>query len=252
MLENLLETCGFNSTEQKVLLHLIGHGESIASVIAKQIGIKRTTVYATLDELARLGVVGKNRRDKVSYFSVASSTIFTKVLEEQARQKFEETKTATKLLERELKTRKPELALGVFQIRSFESLEAVYVQLEDALLGGDFCAIFNPQVAFKGPFKDLVTSFLWETAKTKPTIREIAVAGSEAKWYLKQIKNPNHHVRLLPDNSRIFSDMIFVRGSLIFNHYDSKQETSIKITEKNLYHSMMTIFERLWESAEQT
>lgn len=250
MLENLLETCGFNSTEQKILLHLIARGESIASVIAKQIGLKRTTVYAALDELARLGVVGKNKRDSVTYFSVASPTIFTKMLEEHARQKFEGVKIATKLLEQELRTQKPELALGVFQISSFESLEAVYVQLEDALLGGDFCAIFNPQVALQGPFKDLVASFLWETAKTKPTIREIAVAGPEAKWYLKQIKNPNHYLRLLPSNSRIFSDMIFVRGSLIFNHYDPKQETSIKITEKNLYNSMMAIFERLWESAE--
>ncbi len=247
MLENLLTTCGFNATEQRILLHLIEHKESIASLIAKKVGLKRTTVYAALDSLVQHGVVGKKKRGAVSYFSITSPTVFTKVVEEHARQQFEETKAATKLLEKELASKPSQLDLGAFQISSFESVEAVYVQLEDALLGGDFCSLFNPQVAVFGPFEDLIHTFLRQTAKTKPHIREILVAGPQADWYISHVDNPNHKIRLMPKDKKIVSDIILNKGSVILNHYDPKQESSIKITEKNLYTTMMTIFDELWK-----
>lgn len=247
MLQNLLATCGFNPTEQKILLHLVEHRQSIASLIAKKVGLKRTTVYAALESLVNYGVVGKSKRGPVTYFSIASSTAFTKILEEHARQKFEELKAATKLLERELTAKPAKLDLGAFQISSFESVEAVYVQLEDALLGGDFCSLFNPQVAVFGPFRNLVYKFLQQTAKTKPHLREILVAGPEADWYISKVKNPNHQIRLMSEEKQIVSDIILNKGSVILNHYDPKQESSIKITEKSLYTTMMTVFDELWK-----
>lgn len=248
MLQNLLATCGFNTTEQKVLIYLIKNKQSIASLIAKKVGLKRTTVYAALDGLVHNGVIGKSIKSKVTYFMMSSPKVFTKILLEQARMKFEETATATKLLEEELRVEKIEMEYGVFQVSSFESVEAVYAQLEDAILGGDFCAIFNPQIAISGSFKSLVSEFLKKTAKTKPYIREILVAGPEADWYLTQVKNPNHQVRLIEKDKKIVSDVILNKGAVILNHYDHKQESSIKITEKNFYTTMMTVFDELWES----
>lgn len=248
MLQNLLATCGFNDTEQKILLRLSSHGESIASLIAKQVGVKRTTVYAALESLSHYGVVGKQQRKTVTYFSMVPPEMFARIVDRHAKETFEELHETSQLLAPALRQiTKPKLDFGVFSITTFESIEAVYAQLEDALLGGDFYSIFNPQLALQGKFKPLVQSFLEHTSKTKPKIREIVVPGPLADWYLSHIKNPRHDVRVLSKNSAIFSDIILVKGSVILNHYDPAQETCIKITEKNFYRSMQTVFEELWE-----
>lgn len=250
MLENLLATCGLNKTEQKVLMALVRRGSGIASIIAKQTGVKRPTVYAALDSLIRFGLVTSEKRSGVNYFDVIALRLIPKVLENHAKIQFNDVKGALKAMPQELSkfAIKEKFELAGFEIRTMESIEAVYAQLEDSLLGGDFCAIFNPQVAIKGQIKDIVINFLKETAKTRPRIREIAVAGSTTDWYKSYIRNPNHIVKELPSAQKFPTDMILLKGSVILSHYELRNALSIKITHQEFYQSMMTMFEMTWAS----
>lgn len=253
MLENTLRNCGLNATEQKVFMYLVERGGSIASIIAKQIKLKRPTVYATLESLVKIGLVAKQKRDKVNYFVPAPLQSIPRIFEEKAEREYEEMKMAGKILRKQLDVMSKNngfLASNIFENVTYHSIDSVYTELEDALLGGDFCAVFNPQVSFIGRFKSIVSGFLKETAKTKPHIREIAVSGPEAEWYKSNIKNPNHICKEISPQHNVLSDFILSNGHIFLLDYRANNEAAIRITHPQHYQTFMAIFEMLWNNVE--
>lgn len=249
LLKNLFLNCGLNETEQVVFTKLLERGKSIASVLASLTGIKRPTVYAALENLVRMSLVSKNRSGNVTYFSPVSLEVIPKIFQYQAKKKFESIKDSTKLMEEQLKNFSVNsLNERIFETIALESIEAVYTQLENTLLGGDFCAFFNPQKVIFGDYKDLVARFLKETAKTKPHIREIAVSGPLTQWYKKHMNNKNHILKELPPDTDVVSDVLLIKGSVILIDYDPKKEAAVKITHGNHFRSMMALFETLWKT----
>ena len=254
MLSNLLSSCGLNQSEQSVLLHLLRRGATTASLIAKAVGFKRPTVYAILENLVIRDLVVKQKKREATYFSALNASMIPKILVNQANKKYAEMKTAADLLTPYLTeiSRKSENNFGSFEITSFESIESVYAMLIDSLIGGDFDAIFNPQTAQSSDQTvAIVQEFLRHTAKTKPHIREIAVAGSVTDLYKSKIKNPNHVVREIHEDKEILSDMILINGSVVIIGYGKGRESAIKIIEPDFYASMKTMFEILWATSDQ-
>lgn len=246
MIENLLRTCGLNETELQVFVNLLERGRSIASVIAKNLNLKRPTVYAALEQLVQRDLVLKDKQGKVTYFFPVSPKVIPKILKNRAKYQFETIDRASNLLEKQLEkyqNREDWFSQNV----TFESLEAIYDQLENSLLGGNFWAVLNPAFATIGPAEPIVLNFLKKTAETKPEIREILVAGERADFYRSHIKNPNHQVKLVPENSDLVSDFILLDGSVIMLDYDKKNRLGIKITHQNHYNSMRAIFQLLWD-----
>lgn len=250
MLSNLLTTCGFNRSEQAVLIHLLKRGATTATLISKATGLKRPTVYAILESLIASNLVVKQKKKETTYFAALSPQMISKVLMQNAQRKYDDLKTSAKLLETQL----DEIALkldndfGVFDIRALDSIDTVYASLETALGGGDYSSIFNPQVVFKTESaRKVAAAHAKEASKTKPHIRDIMVDGPETRWWLKQMKDPNYQYKLIAEDQKILSDMIFMGGSVYLLHYEPGKEVAIKITQPDYYTSMMTVFEMLWE-----
>lgn len=246
MLSNLLKTCGLNDTEQSVLLYLLNHGSTTASIIAKQTRIKRTTVYTSLENLIKQALVTKQKQFGASYFSTPSPELICSILENQANQEHK-AKTATiKLLKEELQeiTSPNRQDFGAFKIEAIDSVAAAYAELEQAFkTTGGFSAIFNPQKAFA---KD-ETNFVPHSNKLKTKIREIATPGPKTEWYRKLIDNPNHQLKELKTTSPFDSDIIITANYVLLIHYDTPRESVIKITQPDFRQSMLTIFEMIWE-----
>lgn len=249
MLKNLLQNCKLNPTEQTIFLWLLEHGESIASITAKGTNLKRTTAYAALESLTNYGLLSKQKRNGVNYFAPVNAEIIPKIITQRAKEEYEQVSQSAKLLGEQIKIQSlANKNFGAFSIESFESVDAVYVMLEEAIMGGDFDAFFNPQMLTLESFKKLARKYLKFTKHSQAKIREIMVDGEIAQWYISLIDNPNHHVKLLQKGSDLFSDIILINNFVIINHYDPNQETCIKITEQNLYRSLKTIFQKTWES----
>ena len=250
MLTNLFHTCGLNQSEQSVLLHLLKRGATTASLISKATELKRSTVYAILESLIAQDLVIKQKKKDTTYFAPLSPEMISKVITNHAERKFEEVKTATGLLEKHLDDLafKSDQDFGVFDIRAMDSIDTVYASLETALGGGDYCSIFNPQIVFKTEgAKKIGLNHLKEASQTRPHIRDIVVAGPQTDWFMKHAKNPNHQFKIIPEDKKILSDMIFMKGDVYLIHYEKGKEVAIKITQQGYYASMMTIFEMLWK-----
>ncbi|MFC1616576.1 TrmB family transcriptional regulator [Patescibacteria group bacterium] len=249
MIENLLKTCGLNNSEQSVLLQLLKRGSTTASILSKITGIKRTTIYSILESLLITGLVTKQIRDKTNYFNAASPETIPKILENHAHSKYQDIKTATSLLKTELKNFIPESAanFGTFKVEAVESIATVYAQLEKAFSFTKLSGIFNPQEALSKEIEPLVKKFISSTNTRKANMREIMVAGPRADFYEGLIKNPNHHLKRIPSNTAIGSDIIIVNDYVLLLQYQKGRESVIKITEPDLRQSMLTVFNMLWE-----
>lgn len=251
MLKDILSKFELNVSEKEVLIFLITNGSSPASKIAKLLKIKRPSVYSALDSLIKLGLVFKDSKKSTTFFSCVSAQNIPKILESNAKKKYDELKLATESLSSVLKQlpTKQSMSFAGFQISTIESADAVYRHLKNILHCGNFCAYYDPQLMPKEKLDTVVTEFLINTAKTKPHIREIVTAGSKASdWYVKNIKNPNHKVKLVAPEHALMSDIIIADGEMLISNYELGGELSLRIKEPNLHRSMLSIFNMLWEA----
>lgn len=247
---DLFVRCGLNRTEAAVLEKLIGEGPSFASRVAKSCDIKRPTAYAALENLVKAGLVVKDIRRGGTSFSAADAALIPKLLEDEAKKRYESVRQSASRVESMLKQlpKQTPRKIGSYEIRSLQSAAAIIQQLEKALMSGDFVALFNPQCIPDRVLKTTATKYLKSTAISKPHIREIAVSGPHTDYYTSLIGNENHIVKRLPKGTDILSDVILYDGNIVVSHHDAGKELALHIREERLYRTLRTIFELLWQS----
>ena len=250
MLNEILSLCELNESEQVILLYLLGKEEGAPGLIAKRTGLKRPTVYAGLAGLEIKGLITKKKKGSNTFFSIIPLEMIPTVLKNHAKKKFEQIEQATEKLTPLLEqhTLNSHQNSPYFDVKTFENSELFYAHLEKILVGGTYCAIFNPETGCTGPCQAVVVKFLEHTALSQPLIKEIVTQGPMTEWYKNQIKNPNHLLKKLPQESSFFSDIILTEDSLIINLYGMRDEKTVKITHKDLYESMKNVFDVLWDS----
>ncbi len=84
-LKNLLKKSGFSEKEIEVYLALIEKGTSVASDIAQQADINRSTTYVILDSLLKRGLVTETERRGVKLFSSNEPEKLMKYFEQASR-----------------------------------------------------------------------------------------------------------------------------------------------------------------------
>lgn len=252
MIAQLLKTCGLNSSEQLVILYLVEHGASLASMIAKRNKMKRPTVYAALDSLIDEGLVTKEHTQKAIYFNTIGVEFISELLIEKAKRNFTKVKDAAQSLESELiklSTFRTE-NMGGFQVTTAESLESIYQWLIESFGKNETIrTIFNSEESLSDPAtRKSVKHFIENTNEHKSNIRELVVSGEKVNWYKNIIRNPNHQLKEIPANTEIFSDMIIANGIVTILHYTDNNQFGIRIQHPSFYLSMKTIFEMLWKT----
>jgi sugar-specific transcriptional regulator TrmB len=250
MERQLLATCGLNETEQEIVLCLLQYGRCGAATIAKRTGIKRPTVYSALSALEMTGLIARHVVKGSTQFSTINPKAIPGVFVAKAKNEFQRVSQAALKLENELEQYKAEARhrFGKYEISTLESAEAMYAHLESLLVKGGYRGIFDPQAAFKGRGREVGENCLRETAKTKPLIREIAVAGPMCNWWKRSIKNPNHLVREMKADEMLLTDMLLYGDTVVLTNYDPGYEMAIVIKHKDYSALMVSIFDALWNS----
>lgn len=250
MIRDLLIDSGLNKTEAVILMSLLETGPSIASIVSKRTRIKRPTVYAALDGLVTMGLVLKRKEDQVTYYSSVSSNLIPKILSNRAKIELNEVIDKSEVLEMHLSnfSNINFVESTGFKVERISSIEALYAELENAIYGGSFDAIFNPQSVKDKYLEKLVLNYFDFTAETEVRIREILVNGPKSKWYKSKITNPNHKLKFVSQDSAFESDIILLDGSVLMSNYSKEREVGIKITDAFFFNTMKTVFQMLWDS----
>ena len=250
-IEQTLSDCGLNHSERKVLAFLIEKGSRGASLIAKGTDIKRPTVYAVLENLISIGVVTKNNTAGTAQYRSVNPEQIPLIFTKRAEQDYSKLKNAAKQLKGDIeraKLRGLETSVD-YSVLHYDNSEASFIQHFEISFAGEFCAIFDPQFAINPHCKNAVARFLEVTGRKRSRLREIAVAGSRTDWYLGQIKNKNHIVKLVSPKTKLPTNMIIrSSGEVILTSYAEQGMSSIVINSRDYHTSMMSVFEMLWAS----
>lgn len=76
-------TLGFNDSEVQVYLGLAEVGKSTAGVLAKRLGMARTTVYSVLENLSQKGVVSLEEKRGATFYVVNKPEALLRVVERE-------------------------------------------------------------------------------------------------------------------------------------------------------------------------
>lgn len=244
----LLAECGLNGTEQKVLLDLLQRAGSSAGMLARRVGIKRTTVYSALQSLEALGLVLRRKEGSATVYTTVPPRMVPSILCNTAEEQFSRVRRASELLSDQMTQyeRLTKQHVAGYEISTTDSKDAAFLLLYQALLAGDLYAIWDPQTAAVGAMEDYLLDFLSQTAETQPKVQDIVVDGPKAEWYRAQVKNPHHEVKILPASYSIITDFVIVNDSVYLTNYSPGGEMLIQITHRDYYNSMQSLFAFMW------
>ncbi|OGI26664.1 MAG: hypothetical protein A2359_03230 [Candidatus Moranbacteria bacterium RIFOXYB1_FULL_43_19] len=245
-LEKQLEQIGFHEKEAKVYLACLQLGQDTAYHIAQKCGLKRATVYFTLNLLVERGLVSIWKTKKATLFRAANpKKLFT-----QIKRKEEMLTEIFPLLQSIFNFDEDRPNIQIFEGR--EGVRQIYAEIVEYLSKGKEIQCWGDLSHIWNLLEDLTNKLLKETQTRHYKIREILNENEKNKEYVKSIrknKNPNHKIRFLPDD-QIFSgndNVIFGDKLVIFSTQNKLFATVIE--SQDIARSYKILFNLAWQNA---
>jgi HTH-type transcriptional regulator, sugar sensing transcriptional regulator len=241
MLYSQLQDAGINETEAKIYLAALELGQTIVSRIARKSGIKRTTIYLSLENLIKMGLISTiNIRGKAHYYAEDPRNL--ERLMEEKKQRI--TKLVPQLLAfTNLIDKKP-------QIRYFEGTEGIKEVLKDSLNypGQEILLFFSE--SYISDFGDdfFAEYYRPERVKRKISARALLPDNEEMrKIAAEDEKNLRRSKLISGDSFRIKMEMMIYGGSKI-SIVSYKEKFGMIIESVDIFDSFKSIFETMWQS----
>lgn len=242
MLPNQLQDAGLNETEAKIYLAALELGQTTVSRIARKSGIKRTTVYLSLENLKEKGLMSTIKiRGKANYYAEDPRNLERLVAERKDR--------ISKLIPRllaftNLIDKKP-------QIRYFEGIEGIKEVHKDTLNypNREICMFFSE--SYISDFGDdfFAEYYRPERKKRKISARAILPDNEEMRALAAGNEESLRRTKLIsPDLFKIKFQMMIYGGSKV-NIISYKEKFAFIIESHDIYESFKSIFETMWAMA---
>lgn len=248
---------GLNGTETKLLFYLLSHGPRSAGILAQTLKIKRTTVYSALDGLIALQLVSKEKVGGKMVYVPAPAEQVPKILLKKAELEYERSKDAVSSLQTRLEglDKTHSVVFGGFEIQRIQSTADFLKILDQHVFTKDFCAIWDPRSSlYSETVKSHLSRFLEKTSRRKNHIWEVIPAGPKSRWYMDNIRNENHQVRIIPPDPSDRSDhsslaeIIIADNLVIVPLKVPYNESTLLIKSDSFAHFMRWVFKSLWNA----
>lgn len=245
-LEKQLEQIGFHEKEAKVYLACLQLGQDTAYHIAQKCGLKRATVYFTLNLLVERGLVSIWKTKKATLWRAANpKKLFT-----QIKRKEETLAEIFPLLQSIYNFDEDRPNIQVFEGQA--GVRQIYSEVVDYLVKGKEVLFWGDVSHIWNLLEDITRKYLKGYQKGRYKIREILNESERNKEYVKSIrknKNPRHLIRFLSED-QIFSgndNIVFGNKLAIFSTQNKLFATVIE--SQDIAKSYRILFELAWKSA---
>lgn len=248
-LESVLNRCGLTETESRIVQDMLVRGETTAGSLARRVNFKRATVYSALSQLETRGLIVRRKQGAVGRFALPPHRQLINLVRSIWERSRQEAELATNVLADILKEY-PEgtvKRIGGYEIVSYESRKKTEEFFISILTRGNYDSLYDISEFSSGRWRKLMLHVLKVTAISKPPIRELILKTEDTSWYTRQIRNPNHQVKILPSRRRFTSDFTVTNDSVILNTYETGAEISLQIRHPGYVDMMRRIFNSLWE-----
>lgn len=112
MVKEMLRRIGLTEEEVNIYILLLRKGNSKATILSKELGVARTTVYRFLASLHDKGLTGENIQNNVKYFYAVDPDRIPEIIEERAEELREKISELKALENRDFEKVKVELYKG--------------------------------------------------------------------------------------------------------------------------------------------
>lgn len=234
---NIIKELGLDDNEVSIYLALLKIGGSQASVVAKELGIKRTTIYPILQSLAAKGMVNVYfRKNRHFYYAQKPNRVVGLF-----KKKIESFESIIPLLESMEK--KQVMTMGLRFIETVEELKQFYNGILDEYKNKEYYIIGNGQ-----SWEDLEPDFFIQYRKNrgKYNIKTKLLLTSNFKIQNPTEKELKREWKFLPEKYQfqstidIFDDKILIVSPEI-------SSLAVVIAVPAMTDIFKAVFEMLWE-----
>ncbi len=252
-LRNTLERLGLTGHEPAVFGALLAHSPSSAAWIAKQCGLSRSSVYATLGVLVGRGLVGVTHRNDVKQFVAEGATALLESLRAEKQRASERVEQATALVDTLSKL--AGASAQVPQIVHFEGAEGlrrIYLSMLRTAPRGATMRILRDEFiwqpawafVFEGPWRSRVKRHKAEkNLSTRLLVNKSAEERRHARYYATR---PNLERRYLPRPVTSFG-LYLVGDAAALLSLDAHNLIGIQIVNRHLAKNLEVMFDTLWD-----
>lgn len=245
-MDELFRQLGLGDKETQTFLKLVELGAQPVSIVAKHVGLPRSSMYFTLDKLKEVGVIEEFERSGIKYVRAIAVEILPEVL----RQKEEKLRQALKNFEEHLpRLRAMESRLSITPaVRFIEGRDAVkrmYLN-EQTQWTKEWYSVYNTATV-----NDIVPQ-LYEPnvySGKDGSATELVVDNPEGRKMAESFRgDPRMRIKFLPKGVTFDSDIAVAEDSIYLSAMRDGDASAVVIVHPQLAEEMRSIFRLLWES----
>ena len=242
-----LNQLGLSRNQAKVYLASLQLGVDTVWNIAKHANLKRPSVYLILDDLERMGLISRTKKEHKTLIKAEDPRrLLTdlKVKEELVNEILPSLKAVYNI-----DPEKPNIKIA----ESMESVRNVYNGIFNY-----FTLHPEEELLIYGSLKDAAENFKTEVvdyfykimAKTKSPIREIGNDDTETRRYYRAANrlNSQHDIRLIRTEGRFFQTDNMLYGNTLIIFSVKEQIFATIIESANIAETYRTLFNMAWRS----
>ncbi|MFA6992422.1 MAG: helix-turn-helix domain-containing protein [Candidatus Gracilibacteria bacterium] len=255
IIENFLHSLGLGENEIKIYLYLLTHGESLASIIAKRLEMKRVTAYSTLENLEKKGMVSSFTKNNVAHFDAVEPDDIIQLCEQKVTE-MQRIKQNAMTLKSEFHKLREKGKMPKLEIRGkisyYQGLEAVTDLIEETLKEEE-----KEQLCFglNSYHTELAgndwSSYTEKRIREKMFVRSIQPNTEAAINYKSRDKNELRQTRLVPKDKFPGNCEINIIGKMIAMFTTRGSEAmGMKMYNPDMAQALRSLFNLAWERAE--
>ncbi len=240
----LLETLihyGLSDKEALVYLTSLEIGPSTVLKRPRLCGVKRSTVYLTVDNLIKKGLMSIEIKGLKKSYKAENPDHLEAILHEKKRELLKNLPFFHEIYNKEK---------GDSFIRYYEGLEAVkliYTDLLNEIEPGDDYLVIGNQEKWLSLDKNFFQNFTEKRAKLNIKLRLLFQDSIIAREHKKFERNYNEKVKILPPNTSLSTNMVITPKKVVI-HQLSDPIIAIVIENKNISRMNKEMFEIIWNS----
>lgn len=236
-----LQDAGLNENEAKIYLASLEMGQTSASRIAKKAGIKRTTVYLSLENLMQKGLMSTIKKDgKSLYFAEDPRNLERIMVEKKERisKIIPELLAFTNLIDR-----KPE-------IRYFEGEEGIKEVLKNGLdkAEREICVMYSETYISDFDENFFSEYYIPERIKRKIFTRALLPDTEQMRETSRNDEAFFKKSRFMPSDLFKIKMEVMVYGRDATSIISFKEKFALIIESSDIHDSFKSIFETMWAS----
>ncbi|HLC76061.1 MAG TPA: helix-turn-helix domain-containing protein [Candidatus Peribacterales bacterium] len=254
IIEQFLKNLGLNENEVKVYLYLLTHGESIASIVAKRLTMKRATCYQTLESLESKELVSSFIKNKIAHFDAVEPDDIVDLCEQKVHQ-MQKLKAHASDLHQEFKKLRTQGKMPQLEIRGkikyYEGIDAVTDLINETLDEKE-----KEQLCFGlNTFHTELSGNDWQNYTKKRVhlgmkVKSIQPDIEEAIEYKSRDAKELRQTRLVPhDKFPGKSEINIIGDMLAMFTIGDKTAMGMKMYNKELAQALRSLFKLAWERA---